>query len=105
MRQKRVRIDAPFPVGTPNRHCRRVASGTGQADARRRLHLPGAPHPQIRPKTGPAPLNPRRAPTLVDAGLKVIDDFSTAIPVTRGELEVIETYLGALLDDALGKRE
>jgi hypothetical protein len=47
----------------------------------------------------------RRRSTLVAAGPDVVDDFPTAMPVTRGELEVIETYLGALLDEALGKRE
>jgi hypothetical protein len=91
MRQKGARIDAPC--------------GTGQADARHRLHLPGAPRAQYPRKAGLAPLIRRRTPTLVAAGPDVVDDFPTAIPVTRGELEVIETYLGALLDGALGKRE
>ena len=31
----------------------------------------------------------------------VVDDFPQEIPITRRELEVIETYLGALLDEAL----
>jgi hypothetical protein len=37
-----------------------------------------------------------------NAGLaaRVVDDFPEAIPVTRHELDVIETYLGALLDEA-----
>jgi hypothetical protein len=82
-----------------------VAGGTGQADARHRLHLPGATHAQHHRKAGLAPLIRRRAPTLVAAGPDVVDDFPTAMPVTRGELEVIETYLGALLDEALGKPE
>jgi hypothetical protein len=47
----------------------------------------------------------RRRSTLFAAGPDVVDDFPTAMPVTQGELEVIETYLGALLDEALGKRE
>jgi hypothetical protein len=38
-------------------------------------------------------------------GPDVVDDFPTAIPVARRELEVIETYLGALLDDAFGQRQ
>jgi hypothetical protein len=90
---------------TGNRHRQHVAGGTGQAVARHRLHLPGAPRAQYHRKAGLAPLIRRRTPTLVAAGPDVVDDFPTAIPVTRGELEVIETYLGALLDDALGKRE
>jgi hypothetical protein len=105
MRQKGARIDAPCPVVTGNRHRQHVAGGTGQADARHRLHLTGAPRAQYRRKAGLAPLIRRRTPTLVAAGPDVVDDFPTAIPVTRGELEVIETYLGALLDGALGKRE
>ena len=100
MRQKGARIDAPCPVVRQH-----VAGGTGQADARHRLHLPGAPRAQSHRKAGLAPLIRRRTPTLVAAGPDVVDDFPTAIPVSRGELEVIETYLGALLDDALGKRE
>jgi hypothetical protein len=47
----------------------------------------------------------RRRSTLFAADPDVVDDFPTAMPVTQGELEVIETYLGALLGDALGKRE
>ena len=39
------------------------------------------------------------------AGLEVVDDLSQAIPVAQRELDVIETYLGALLDDALGEPE
>jgi hypothetical protein len=101
MRQKRSRIDAPCPVGTVNRHHHHVAGETGRADARHQLHLPAQNHP----KAALAPLIRRRAPTLVAAGPDVIDNFPTAMPVTRGELEVIETYLGALLDDVLGKRE
>jgi hypothetical protein len=105
MRQKGARIDAPCPVVTGNRHRQHVSGGTGQAVARHRLHLPGAPRAQYHRKAGLAPLIRRRTPTLVAAGPDVVDDFPTAIPVTRGELEVIETYLGALLDGALGKRE
>jgi hypothetical protein len=105
MRQKGARIDAPRPVVTGTRNRQQVAGGTEQAVARHRLHLPGAPHAQYHRKAGLAPLIRRRAPTLVAAGPEVVDDFPTAIPVTRGELEVIETYLGALLDDVLGKRE
>src|SRR5260370_34522748 len=102
MRQKGARIDAPCPGVTGNRHRQH---GTGQADARHRLHLLGAPRAQYHRKAGLAPLIRRRTPTLVAAGPDVVDDFPTALPVTRGELDVIETYIGALLDDALGKRE
>jgi hypothetical protein len=38
-------------------------------------------------------------------GLDVVDDFPQSIPVGQRELDVIETYLSALLDDALGRTE
>ena len=56
MRQKGARIDAPCPVVTGNRHRQHVAGGTGQADARHRLHLPGARRAQYHRKAGLAPL-------------------------------------------------
>jgi hypothetical protein len=31
----------------------------------------------------------------------VVDDFGEVVPISRRELEVIETYLGALLDTIL----
>jgi hypothetical protein len=34
-------------------------------------------------------------------GPQVIDDFGEVTPVTQRELDTIETYLGALLDDML----
>jgi len=33
--------------------------------------------------------------------LEVVDDYPEIVPVTQRELEVIETYLGSLLDDML----
>jgi len=39
------------------------------------------------------------------AGPVVVDDFPQEIPITRRELDLIETYLGALLDEALGVPE
>ena len=39
------------------------------------------------------------------AGPGIIDDFPHAIPISRRELEVIETYLGDLLVEALGGSE
>jgi hypothetical protein len=41
----------------------------------------------------------------VALGLDVVDDFPQPIPVSSREIDVIETYLGTLLDDALGKWE
>jgi len=38
-------------------------------------------------------------------GLDVVADFPQSLPVGQRELDVIETYLSALLDDALGRTE
>jgi hypothetical protein len=38
-------------------------------------------------------------------GPQVVDDFREVMPVTQRELDVIETYLGALLDDMLKRME
>jgi hypothetical protein len=100
MRQRGVRIDAPCAVDTCNRQRQRVAGGTGQADARRFFGAPA----QRRQKSSALPIFDA-TPTIVEAGPDVVDDFLTAIPVAARELEVIATYLGALLDDALGHRE
>jgi hypothetical protein len=34
-------------------------------------------------------------------GPEVVDDYPEIVPVTQRELDVIETYLGSLLDDLL----
>jgi hypothetical protein len=36
--------------------------------------------------------------------LAVVDDLPQRVPVSQRELEVIEAYLGNLLDEALGQR-
>jgi hypothetical protein len=107
MRQKldtpsAVRIDAPCPANTANRRGQDVRGATREAGGRRRTRLTGAPDAQRRRKSH---LAPRGVPTVVAAGPEVVDDFPTPIPVVPSELDVIETYLGALLDDALGKPE
>ncbi len=38
-------------------------------------------------------------------GLAIVDDLPERIPVSRREIDVIETYLGDLLDKALGRPE
>jgi len=106
MRQKldtssAARIDPRCPVDTGNR----VADPTGQAYARRRPRSIAGLSGQRRRKSRLKPLIRRRAPPPVEAGPDVIDDFPMAIPVTPRELDVIESYLGAFLCDALGKWE
>jgi hypothetical protein len=36
---------------------------------------------------------------------QVVDDFPTVVPVTQRELDVLETYLGSLLDDLLKRKQ
>jgi hypothetical protein len=43
--------------------------------------------------------------TFAKAEQDVVDDFPQTIPVTPRELDVIETYLGQLLDSVLEERE
>jgi len=110
MRQKldtpsTARIDTRCPARTGNRRRQGIADPTGQADARRRSRLIGGPNAQRRRKSRLAPLIRRGAPTFVEAGPDVVDDFPQNIPVAPRELDVIETHLGVLLDDALGNRE
>jgi hypothetical protein len=110
MRQKldtpsAARIDTRCSAGTGNRRHQGIPGPTGQPDARRRSRLIGGPSAQRRRKSRLAPVIRRGAPTFAKAGPDVVDDFPAAIPVTPRELDVIDTYLGALLDDALGKRE
>jgi hypothetical protein len=45
---------------------------------------------------------PIRSGAVTFASLGVFDDFPQTMPVVRRELDVIETYLGELLDEALG---
>jgi hypothetical protein len=56
------------------------------------------------PKSGqPRPLIPKARATL--GGPQVVDDFPEVMPVTHGELDVVETYLGTLLDEMLRRME
>jgi len=36
---------------------------------------------------------------------QVVDNFPTVVPVTQRELDVLETYLGSLLDDLLKQKQ
>ncbi len=51
------------------------------------------------------PTRPFRVVPVKLAGPGVFDDFPQIIPVSQRELEVIETYLNALLDGVLGRPE
>jgi hypothetical protein len=89
-----ARIDAG---GRPRR-----AGPTRQASTQRRSRLPDGPNAQRRRNSE---LTRHRRDAVTWAGPIVIDDFPEEIPITRRELDVIETYLGALLDEALGVPE
>ena len=80
--------------------------GTGptrQAQVQRRPRLHDGPNARRRLKSELA--RPIRRGAVTWACPDVVDDFPQEIPITRRELDVIETYLGALLDDALGRPE
>ena len=70
-----------------------VAGSRGRAEARPRRGL----RSQL--------ARPIRHSVVMFDGAEVVDDFPQAIPVAPRELEVIETYLGALLDDVLSQTE
>jgi hypothetical protein len=42
-----------------------------------------------------------RRPANVEPAVEVVDDLPSLVPVTQREIEVIETYLSALVDEAL----
>jgi hypothetical protein len=87
------------------RRPRHVVGPAGQADVQRRPQLTAGPNARRRLSPELARLVRRGVVTFADAGHGVVDDFPQDIPVAPRELDVIETYLGGLLDDALGERE
>jgi hypothetical protein len=79
------------------------AGPTRQARTQRRPRLTDGPNARRRRNSELA--RPIRRDAVTWAGPVVGDDFPQEIPITQRELDVIETYLGALLDDALGVPE
>jgi hypothetical protein len=73
---------------------------------RRRLNVAGAigqarvPHRRLRKSDRARPIRPR---AIGRANPGVVDDLPHIMPVSRRELDVIETYLRGFLDDALGR--
>jgi hypothetical protein len=80
----------------------RQAGPTKQSPIRRRPRLMDDPNARRRRNSE---LARHRRDAVTWAGPVVDDDFPQEIPITRRELDVIETYLGTLLDDALGVPE
>jgi hypothetical protein len=87
------------------RRPRHVVDPAGQAHVQHRARLTANPNARRRLNPELARLVGRGAVTFGKAGHGVVDDFPRKIPVAPRELDVIETYLGRLLDDALGERE
>lgn len=56
-------------------------------------------HAPARPAQSKRPIG--RRPAHVEPAVVVVDDLPALVPVTRREIEVIETYLSALVDEAL----
>jgi hypothetical protein len=61
------------------------------------FHVPGPPAQSKRPIA--------RRPANVEPAVEVVDDLPALVPVTQREIEVIETYLSALVDEALAGAE
>ena len=99
-------METRFAVCSPDRpdRCGRPpSSGRPTRQARpAELRLPGGSNVQ-RPRN--SELTRHRRDAVTWAGPVVVDDFPQETPITRRELDVIETYLGALLDEALGVPE
>ena len=81
------------------------AGPTRRPDVRRRSRLTEGPNAQRCRKPEPRRTIGRGAATIIEPSLHVLDDLPHPIPLAERELDVIETYLGALLDDALGRTE
>jgi len=77
---RRKRRSTSTALIDPDDHRRRCVGGS---------HAPANHHYRSYPADGP----------------QVVDDFHEVMPITQRELEVIETYLGALLDDMLKRME
>jgi hypothetical protein len=84
---------------------RYVAGPAGQAHVQRPPRLTA--NPNARRRLNPKLARPvrRGVVTFAKVGQDVVDDFPQDIPVAPCELDVIETYLSGLLDDALRERE
>ena len=87
------------------RRPRYVVGPGGQAHVQRRPRLTAGSNARRRLNPELARVVRRGTVTFAKAGHGVVDDFPQDIPVAPRELDVIETYLGGLLDEALGARE
>jgi hypothetical protein len=80
--------------------------GSAQAaDFRRKPRLSDGPSAPRTRKVQPVQPISRQAVKPVALDAAVLDNFPESIPVSQGELDVLDTYLGALLDEVLGQLE
>src|SRR5258707_9707229 len=80
-----------LPLWYARSHELRAEGGTSYV--RQRGWLPARPAKSRRPIA--------RRPANLESAVEVVVDLPALVPVTQGEIEVIETYLGALVDEAL----
>jgi hypothetical protein len=84
---------------------RQNLAGSAQAAIIQRRPRSDGPSAQRSRKLQPVPPISREAVKTIDLDAAVLDDFPESIRAFQAELDVIETYLGALLDEVLGQPE
>jgi len=86
-----------FRFGTPGAMSYELKAGRLPCAQGAGFHAPARPAQSRRPFV--------RRPAGVEPAVEVVDDLPALVPVTQREIEVIETYLGALVDEALAGTE
>ena len=85
---------------------RQNPAGSAQAAiVQRQPHLSDRPSARRNRKLQPVPPINRETVKTIDLDAAVLDDFPESVRAFQAELDVIETYLGALLDEVLGQPE
>ena len=85
---------------------RQNLAGSAQAAIiQRQPRLSDGPSARRSRKLQPVQPISREAVKTIDLDAAVLDDFPESIRAFQAELDVIETYLGALLDEVLGQPE
>ena len=86
-----------FRFGTPGAMSYELKAGHPACAQRAGFHPPERPAQSRRPIA--------RRPANVEPAVEVVDDLPALVPVTQREIEVIETYLSVLVDEALAGTE
>ena len=82
-----------------------LAGSAQAATIQRQPRLSDGPSARRNRKLQPVQPIGREAVKTIDLDAAVLDDFPESIRAFQAELDVIETYLGALLDEVLGQPE